>query len=157
MSWMAVRNRLPTKDRLREWGILMDSRCVLCQSTEETRDHLFFGCPYPQGIWRKILKLCNLDRRVMSWENELRWAEKRAKGRAMISLLLRVAWSAFIYNIWQERNTRIFAHAEKTEEQILNYIRETVRCRLTKLRNVKKDHVNMSLHREWNLDDSMFS
>ena len=64
----------------------------------------------------------------MSWENELRWAKKRAKGRAMISLLLRVAWSAFIYNIWQERNTRIFAHAKKTEEQILNYIREIVRC-----------------------------
>ena len=87
----------------------------------------------------------------------IRWAEKRAKGRAMISLLLRVAWSAFIYNIWQERNSRIFAHVEETEEQILNYIRETIRGRLTKLRNLTKDHVNMSLYREWNLDDSMFS
>ena len=91
ISWMAVRNRLPTKDRLREWGILMDNRCVLCQSMEETRNHLFFGCPYSQGIWTKILRLCNLDRRVMSWANELRSAEKRTKGKAMISLLLRVA------------------------------------------------------------------
>ena len=55
-----------------------------------------------------VLKLCNLRREVGSWSEELQWAVKRMKGRALIFLILRLAWRACIYFIWKERNQRLY-------------------------------------------------
>lgn len=40
--WVTILGRLPTKDRLRSWGIAMDSSCVLCHGGMEDHNHLFF-------------------------------------------------------------------------------------------------------------------
>ena len=58
IAWMAIINRLPTKDRLRSWGTEMEGNCVLCQQEMDTRDHIFFGCSFSQGIWMGVLQLC---------------------------------------------------------------------------------------------------
>ena len=60
--------------------------------------------------------MSGLNRRVMRWEEELEWARKRLKGKALISVLLRAAWNAFIYHKWKERNSRIFTHKAATGE-----------------------------------------
>ncbi|XP_022772119.1 uncharacterized protein LOC111314763 [Durio zibethinus] len=60
--------RLPMKDRLRSWGMRIDSRCNLCYNEDETRDHVYFECVYSKEVWQKILQLCNIDRRVRSWD-----------------------------------------------------------------------------------------
>ena len=31
IAWMTITNRLPTKDRLKSWGLEMDDTCVLCK------------------------------------------------------------------------------------------------------------------------------
>ena len=54
ISWLAVLNRLPTKDRLRAWGIDMDGSCAFCNE-QETCDHLFFGCSFTKELWKKVL------------------------------------------------------------------------------------------------------
>ena len=66
ITWMAILDRLPTKDRLISWGLTIDGDCKLCQIEPETRNHLFFGCSFSKGIWRTILQLCGLNRRVGS-------------------------------------------------------------------------------------------
>ena len=38
----------------------------------------------------------------------------------------------------------------------MEYIKETVRYRLARLRNVAKDPINLSLHSSWGLNDSIF-
>ncbi|XVE66529.1 hypothetical protein DITRI_Ditri08aG0086500 [Diplodiscus trichospermus] len=75
--WLALLNRLSTKDRLIAWGIRVDDLCVLCSEKMETRDQLFFEFNYSKQIWKTILALCGLDRDVMCWNNELRWAINR--------------------------------------------------------------------------------
>lgn len=44
MVWLTLRNRLSTGDRLRSWGITQI--CMLCGEPNETREHLYFACPY---------------------------------------------------------------------------------------------------------------
>lgn len=44
LTWLVVLNRCPTRDRLLGWGLQTDPACVLCNSTAESRDHLFFDC-----------------------------------------------------------------------------------------------------------------
>ena len=62
IAWMAIQNRLPTKDRLRNWGLEMDDKCVMCQQEAETRDHIFFDCPFAVAIWKEIFRKCGLQR-----------------------------------------------------------------------------------------------
>ena len=66
-----------------------------------------FGCSYSIAIWRAILQLCGLRREVHGWAAELNWAVKKLKGRSLVSIILRVAWRAFVYFIWRERNQRL--------------------------------------------------
>ena len=77
----------------------------------------------------------------------MQWAVQKLNDKALISILLRIAWNALIYNVWRERNSRIYAQKSGTFEQILNNIKEAVRFRLDKLKNVKVDSVNISLYR----------
>lgn len=42
ICWVVAWNRLHTRDRLRSWGLSIPSACVLCNTHEESRDHLFF-------------------------------------------------------------------------------------------------------------------
>ena len=64
----------------------------------------FFGCRFSQSVWKEILQLSGLRREVMSWADELQWAYQKLKGKALITLIMRCAWSAFIYAVWKKRN-----------------------------------------------------
>ena len=44
ITWLAIRDRLSTGSRMRAWGQVQC--CLLCGEPDETRDHLFFACPY---------------------------------------------------------------------------------------------------------------
>ena len=156
ITWMAILNRLPTVDRLASWGMAVDELCCLCQQENESSDHLFFGCDYAKTIWKRIMQLCELRREVGSWEEALKWAILKLKGKALISILLRVGWSAFIYQVWRERNNRLFKQQEEAKEQIIEKIKEVVRHRTAKLRNVAIDPVNMAFHQSWGLFESIF-
>lgn len=51
ISWLAIQNRLPTKDRLISWGCRLDSVCVLCGVADETKDHIYVDCSYSMILW----------------------------------------------------------------------------------------------------------
>ena len=156
IAWMAVLNRLPTMDRMIKWGIELECCCSLCKQVEESRDHLFFECPFSKEIWKQILCLCGLRRTVLDWHYEFKWAIQKVKGKSMISMVLRVGWNAFIYHIWRERNNRIFRNKEETKEQIMEHIKSVIRHRLAGLRCVNPDPVNLLLYDSWGLFDSIF-
>ena len=47
-------NRLPTRDRLISWGMSVPPLRPLCGLGDETRNHLFFLCPYSLELWNKL-------------------------------------------------------------------------------------------------------
>ncbi|XP_039070165.1 uncharacterized protein LOC120216981 [Hibiscus syriacus] len=55
IAWMALLDRLPTRDHLKRMGICSEGIYVNCNSFQETRDHLFFICPLEANLWRAIL------------------------------------------------------------------------------------------------------
>ena len=54
ITWLAVKNRLSTGDRMRQWGMVHS--CELCGERDETRDHLFFACPYSYTVWESLAR-----------------------------------------------------------------------------------------------------
>ncbi|KAL4334912.1 hypothetical protein GQ457_07G024120 [Hibiscus cannabinus] len=123
IAWMAILNRLPTKDRLLKMGIaLNDVKCVLCLDALETRSHIFFDCPFAAGVWEALLQICKLDRGVMHWDEELSWAVAKLKEKSLIFHILKLAWNAFIYIVWEERNFRLYRGTSRTVRDLVGSI-----------------------------------
>ena len=121
----AILNKVPTKERIKNWGLEVNDVCELCGREGETRDHLFYGCRFSQQAWNEILILCGQTRRCTSWRGELEWTMQRLKGKSLTSTILRIAWQSVIYYTWKERNQRIhngkMGTVMQTVEQIKIY------------------------------------
>ena len=157
IAWMAILNRLPTMDRLQAWGMEVEGTCVLCKQDMENRNHLFFGCSFSRNIWKGVLELCGLRREVWDWEEELKWAYQKLKGASLLSIILRSAWNACVYFVWNERNCRLYMFKEETNVQVLERIKQKIRLRLAGLKNVKVDQVNNSLYIVWDFSQTIFA
>ncbi|XP_019092669.1 PREDICTED: uncharacterized protein LOC104744616 [Camelina sativa] len=88
--WLAIKGRLPTRDRLRTWGLSIPTNCVLCSDGIETHDHLFFKCSFSARVWQSFAS------RI--WRNP-----PSADAVVIAKLLLQSA----CYMIWLERNARL--------------------------------------------------
>lgn len=74
VSWLVILNRLPTRDRLAQWGIKLESQdCLLCHSHDENRNHLFFSCDFSKMVWQKVLVTCGFSRAARDWDYEFQW------------------------------------------------------------------------------------
>eukprot|EP00253_Pinus_taeda_P018479 PITA_18479 len=49
--WLASKNKILTWDRIQKKGFFGPSRCCLCNSEGETRNHLLINCPFAKTLW----------------------------------------------------------------------------------------------------------
>ncbi|KAL4283866.1 hypothetical protein GQ457_16G008530 [Hibiscus cannabinus] len=129
----------------------VDGICCLCNCVLETGSHLFFKCSFSKSIWEGVLKLCNVLKRVLDWSHEVDWAVKFLKGKSLLVVILKLAWCAFIYLVWRERNHRLFRHTCKSGQDILQAIIEVVQVRLRGKNIVRTDLINSQLCRNWDI------
>ncbi|XP_062104126.1 uncharacterized protein LOC133815286 [Humulus lupulus] len=52
--WLAIQDRLKTKERLYRFNVLPDARCQFCTVEDETIAHLFFECPFTNDCLQQI-------------------------------------------------------------------------------------------------------
>ncbi|XP_021293750.1 uncharacterized protein LOC110423743 [Herrania umbratica] len=123
---MAILNRLPTRDRLLSWGISVRSECALCNQDLETRYHLFLSCDHSKHIWKRVLQTCAIQRDVAYWNGDLHWAVHRLREKALISVILHRAWSAFVYYFWRERYNRVNVQAASLGSKVHKLITDAM-------------------------------
>ncbi|XVF78836.1 hypothetical protein PTKIN_Ptkin14bG0169200 [Pterospermum kingtungense] len=155
VTWLVFLGKLPTKDRLRGWGLQVSKVCKLCGKYQETRDHLFFDCDFSKEVWQLVLDACSISRRVSCWTSELQWMIQKVRGKALISGLLRSAWCAYMYFIWQERNGREHGQQHHEVEYVFEQIQWTVRIRCSQKKNTARDPINSLLLRNWSITESI--
>ena len=80
--WMAIWNRLYTKEKLSKFGAVSDDSCVFCNFDIESHDHLFFACPFSARIWRAIKNKCNVSWEERPWDEWVSFCADELKGRA---------------------------------------------------------------------------
>lgn len=80
LYWLAVLNRLVTKDILSQWRQLPHLLCDFCGMEDETRDH-FFSCLVTDQIWYALLTLLGFSCNVRDWTYEFDWILHHRKGR----------------------------------------------------------------------------
>lgn len=105
LVWLVTLNRCPTRDCIISWGLSTSPQCLLCNAADESRDHLFFECPYSFEVWNSLARKANCMPSP-SWAQTLRYLEHRicSKPQRCLGLL---AWQASVYFVWTERNNRL--------------------------------------------------
>uniref|UniRef100_A0A5B6YUZ1 Reverse transcriptase domain-containing protein n=1 Tax=Davidia involucrata TaxID=16924 RepID=A0A5B6YUZ1_DAVIN len=154
--WMVCKRCLSTKDKLKEWGVITLDTCVLCGNQSETLDHLFFSCSVSSQIWKNFLNMAAYSHAVGSWESELRWAIDHLKGKSFKTSLVKLAFSAVVYYIWQERNQRVFTGRKRDSETLVNVIQNAIFNATLSWRGIPKSFNNWMLSLSFGLADSIF-
>ncbi|XP_077242054.1 uncharacterized protein LOC143882449 [Tasmannia lanceolata] len=135
ISWQAIQNKLSTKDRLHFLSSFVDSRCLLCKSDREKRDHLFFSCSFSALVWCSLLRgISNRKKQFTSLIAEEEWIRKKFKGNTQVATTAKIAFSATIYFIWLERNQRVFEGKASHKQDILSSILLSTRIKVLHLK-----------------------
>lgn len=149
--WMAIHERLNTGDRLHLFGLVPNPTCPFCHGPEENHSHLFFRCVYSSRIWGAIQVKCNFNWPQLSWLESVVDATKSIKGKTLKSALMKLSFLCTVYQIWLERNRRIFSKEFKPEEIVTNLIVQMVRGRMLSMYNLANSAGDAWYLAQWNL------
>ncbi|KAL1193062.1 hypothetical protein V5N11_018517 [Cardamine amara subsp. amara] len=111
IDWVSARNRLLTRDRLRSWEMLVPSICLLCNSQDESRQHLFFDFPFSFEFWFFFSSRAYLSP-PLGFEDLLRWMKDPSRN-SMHCSNHEVSLLSFALLIWKERNNRLHSSSSR--------------------------------------------
>lgn len=130
-AWLMVQNKILTTDKLqaRNWPCNPD--CPLCDQAPQTADHLCLQCVFAQEIWVLVSGWTNGAVRVpqqsvwleLWWNRELAGLPSKEK-KQRVAYLIYNAW-----NIWKERNRRIFEGKSSRPTRVLQLIKDEMALR----------------------------
>ncbi|GAV92596.1 zf-RVT domain-containing protein, partial [Cephalotus follicularis] len=124
--WLEILDALKTLTKLSQLGIVQDTCCRFNCGDNETVEHLFFACPYSQGIWIEVLRKCNIIRPILPWAEEISWLVEHTNGNKPPLVLRKIAIGSTVYQIWMERNRRSFKNSFLPPEAIIRKIQSDV-------------------------------
>lgn len=129
--WLAVQNRLTTRDRIRSWGVSVPEECLLCSSSAESRGHLFFSCAYSQAVWNSFFLHPSLSP-PSSLEDMLSWVNGSFRTNKL-KIICKLILQAVVYHLWMERNARLHSPSSKASHSLVKDIQLTLRAKLSGL------------------------
>lgn len=123
--WVAHLNRLPTRARISRWSPQTSPLCCLCNTLEETRDHLFITCDYSAAVWSIALSRLNRCRNFVSWSELMSWI--RVSSARAPSTLRKVAAQATVYHLWKQRNNVLHNNVSIPAHAVFRLIDKEIR------------------------------
>ncbi|TQD89699.1 hypothetical protein C1H46_024693 [Malus baccata] len=112
LVWLVANGNLNTCDRIQRRNPLMclsPHWCSLCKAKEESVNHIFLHCSYSIQLWWKLFQEVKASWVIPKGCFELLSTNFKALGKRKKS---KVLWGclvlAIFWNIWMERNKRIF-------------------------------------------------
>ncbi|RAL47739.1 hypothetical protein DM860_012364 [Cuscuta australis] len=115
--WLLMRGRLQTRERLSRF-MTINTRCVLCDSEEETDKHLFSKCGFAQAMYKGCFTRFNFQIEHLNLD-ELEAGMQRIKGKKRAVFM--AIWAATAYGIWRARNKKM-NQGEFDLDVAINYI-----------------------------------
>jgi hypothetical protein len=104
--------------------------CPLCKQTEETSNHLFVHCRYTTRIWELLkdwLGIHGIHPRQWGGLNIDEWWASLAEGPSMHWKGLATLTLLTVWEIWQERNARVFRNKLSPSFVLLDKIKNEAR------------------------------
>jgi hypothetical protein len=124
--WTLIQNRLWTADRLQRRGWEHQASCCACDQVLESASHLILGCPFAKEVWHLMANQFKDAAAAALQATSINiWWDKtfklKRKGTPVdeCTVAIYVAW-----NLWNERNRRIFKQERRTAAGVCSLIRE---------------------------------
>ncbi|XP_059076472.1 uncharacterized protein LOC131875810 [Cryptomeria japonica] len=128
-------------------GINGPSRCILCQEQEETVNHLLLHCKFSSHYWWHFMRKLRIFGPFPSGLDEwfLEWS--KLEGNAIFADLLYILPSLLMWEIWKEKNRRIF----QGKEMSLMTLCGKIENHLSKLLNeaAESKSLNKKIYTDW--------
>ncbi|XP_074271260.1 uncharacterized protein LOC141595188 [Silene latifolia] len=122
VGWLIKLEALNTREKLFNLGICDSALCVLCEETTESHAHLFTACKFSTQILGELEKWLQLQ----LYGTHGRYSKMQHKVCSM-------AWLAFCYVIWTERNNNRIGLQVKRPALVLKYLIQIIRGRIQNL------------------------
>lgn len=125
LCWLVTLDCCPTRDRMIKWGLNVSPTCLLCNTANESRDHLFFQCDFLDRLLALVTRRCGFlgDQSCDGCLNNL-IAYQGTNCQRKLCLL---AWQACIYFIWSERNNRLHRNIYRTHDAVFSLLDSIIR------------------------------
>ncbi|GJU45325.1 hypothetical protein Tco_1202591 [Tanacetum coccineum] len=124
------------------------NRCSLCCQESKDINHLLFQCPFSRELWIKVRRIANIEYNTFDLMNIIQFLINARNGNNIRSVIRLTAFSASIYNIWKERNGRIFRDVKRSCDEVFNNIVDKVKQRMLGL-TVKDSSVVRDIEKKW--------
>ncbi|XP_057248100.1 uncharacterized protein LOC130590136 [Beta vulgaris subsp. vulgaris] len=128
ITWMMLHGRLNIKTRLYQWGVVKDKHCPICNTADETLEHLFFTCDYSKAIWSRCLQLINVNI-TSDLATIISTVAKHSRKKHRHHQLLNMLFIECVYHIWIQRNRKVFDDQFLPPLQVIRQIVFAVACR----------------------------
>lgn len=138
VTWLAVRNRLSTGDRMVCWNAGVDPSCVFCKASVETRNHLFFDCPYAAEVWSGLTRKLLSQRFSTNWETIIKLIIDKSLGKDCL-FLVRYTFQLTVHSIWKERNGRRHGEAPLPSSHLTRTLDKQTRNRISSIHGLAGD------------------
>ncbi|XP_059630110.1 uncharacterized protein LOC132273095 [Cornus florida] len=118
----------------------------------ESHNHLFFSCPYVKPLWNFLQARCGFYILPSNWSELVHWAAHHWRGnnQAQCNSVSKFALSSLVYNVWTERNKRLFKKKRLSANSLLHMTLEPVRLKLMSSTFTESIHTRR-LTVEWDL------
>eukprot|EP00253_Pinus_taeda_P030811 PITA_30811 len=144
--WLVHQKKILTWENIRKRGVLGPSRCQLCESQEEIMEHLLNNCIFTSRLWDTFNTVFQqTDRDKGSIVNTLNNWRRNFSYYEFIHSAWALTPSFITWNVWKERNNRIFKNENSSsqciiEQQILRQLKEMCMDRNVKKLDNKPDY-----------------
>lgn len=135
LTWLAFKQRLLTRDRLKKMALIEDQWCCLCDTGVETHSHLFFECPFSKACYDQVTNWLGLNLRSRSLQHVVGWIARSSKGSKLKRQVYSAALNAMVYLIWAARNDQMWNKHKRNVERIIKEVRYIIKNRIPFVNN----------------------
>lgn len=128
-TWLAVKGRCLPGDNLAKRGWPHDDNCVLCDREPEDCYHLFVSCDYTSEMWRLMRQWTSISFPTPGIEGLQPtdwWIQARLCFRKSYRSNFDSAFMLMCWQIWKERNARVFEQRTRRPDQLVEAIKEEI-------------------------------
>ncbi|KAL6641391.1 hypothetical protein ACP70R_019572 [Stipagrostis hirtigluma subsp. patula] len=131
-AWLILHNKANTAEILAIKNWPHNDYCMLCTCMFETTDHLFRDCVFTEALWDRICTVLHLpqlagtraqSKDLQQWVHSLVTGASKQDKRRFMGILLYLWWE-----IWKERNRRIFNQVEESYLKVSDRVLSDIRC-----------------------------
>ncbi|KAL0290462.1 UNVERIFIED_CONTAM: hypothetical protein Sradi_7049400 [Sesamum radiatum] len=124
--------------------------CALWGQQLETHIHLFFRCSFTTCCLEVLNRHVRFGWPNRGWQHDITWAARRWRSRHLLNEASRALLASIVYNIWRERNSRIFSDIASSSEAVAVRALEEVRYRIIS-EDLKPSLQRLVLFRIWQI------